>query len=607
MAALLRFAASAYRVTGGRRLRRDHVISGWRRKILVISLLTVAITALLTIILPLYVSSASARLSSAVSFANSSFDPSPLPFSVDSRSSLLPYSSNSSAEGFVSPRFALPITKFDASEGKIDNLRTNFIYHSNWENHSTVINSNDGNMEASASFETQTNVEIKPDVSGWSVPAPKSSEVQTDEVRFGNQGRDMSTSPKSEIHSKVVKHSVGEREVPGSKNSKIPLRYLPPDEALIYAKREIEEAPLVTDDPDLYAPLFLNISVFKRSYELMERILKVYIYRDGERPIFHTPELKGIYASEGWFMKLIEQSRHFVVKDPDRAHLFYLPYSARRMELALYVPDSHNMKPLSRFLRDYVNQISSKYPFWNRTKGSDHFLVACHDWGPYTTTLHAELCKNTIKALCNADVSEGIFVRGKDISLPETTIRIPRRPLRQVGGRPVSQRPILAFFAGNMHGRVRPILLEHWGNGKDEDMKIFGPLPNQISKKMSYIEHMKSSKFCICPMGFEVNSPRIVEAIYYECVPVIIADNFVLPFEEVLDWSAFSVVVAEKDIPSLKDILLGIPLRKYIKMQQCVKRLQRHFLWHPRPEKYDLFHMILHSIWFSRLNHMNPS
>lgn len=227
--------------------------------------------------------------------------------------------------------------------------------------------------------------------------------------------------------------------------------------------------------------------------------------------------------------------------------------------------------------------------------------------GPYTTTLHTELRKNTIKALCNADVSEGIFVRGKDVSLPETTIKIPRRPLRQVGGRPVSRRPILAFFAGNMHGRVRPILLQHWGNGRDDDMRIFGPLPNQIAKKMSYIEHMKSSKFCICPMGFEVNSPRIVEAIYYECVPVIIADNFVLPLEEVLDWSKFSVVVAEKDIPRLKDILLGISVGQYIKMQKCVKRLQRHFLWHTRPEKYDLFHMILHSIWFSRLNHVLSS
>lgn len=39
---------------------------------------------------------------------------------------------------------------------------------------------------------------------------------------------------------------------------------LPPDEALAYAKREIENAPLVTDDQDLYTPLFRNVSVFKR-------------------------------------------------------------------------------------------------------------------------------------------------------------------------------------------------------------------------------------------------------------------------------------------------------------------------------------------------------
>ncbi|XP_050265167.1 probable glycosyltransferase At5g03795 [Quercus robur] len=376
---------------------------------------------------------------------------------------------------------------------------------------------------------------------------------------------------------------------------------LSPNEALVYAKKEIEHAPMVVDDPDLFTPLFQNVSVFKRSYELMEMILKVFIYRDGARPIFHQPHLRGIYASEGWFMRLMEANRQFVTRDPEKAHLFYLPYSARQLETALYVPDSHDMKPLSIFLRDYVNMIAAKYPFWNRTHGSDHFLVACHDWGPYTVTEHEELCKNTIKALCNADQSEGIFIGSKDVSLPETTIRTPRKPLRNVGGNRVSQRPILAFFAGNMHGRVRPTLLKYWSD-KDEDMKVYGPLPIRVSRKMSYVQHMKSSKYCICPMGHEVNSPRIVEAIYYECVPVIIADNFVLPFSEVLDWSAFSVVVAEKDIPKLKEILLAIPMRRYLKMQINVKMVQKHFLWNPRPIRYDLFHMILHSIWFSRLN-----
>ncbi|KAJ4951963.1 hypothetical protein NE237_028795 [Protea cynaroides] len=374
-----------------------------------------------------------------------------------------------------------------------------------------------------------------------------------------------------------------------------------PDEALLYAKKEIKHAPIAIDDPDLYAPLFRNVSIFKRSYELMENILKVYIYPDGRRPIFHQPYLRGIYASEGWFMKLIKENRQFVSRDPKKAHLFYLPYSARQLEISLYVPDSHDLQPLSKYLRDYVNKIAAKYPFWNRTRGSDHFLVACHDWGPYTVNQHKELSRNTIKALCNADLSEGIFVAGKDVSLPETMIRNPRRPLRYVGGKRVSQRLILAFFAGNMHGRVRPILLKHWGD-KDEDMRIYGPLPLSVSRKMSYVEHMKSSRFCICPMGYEVNSPRIVEAIYYECVPVIIADNFVPPFNEVLDWSTFSVIVGEKDIPNLKEILLAIPLRRYLSMQTNVKMLQKHFLWNLRPVRYDLFHMILHSVWFSRLN-----
>ncbi|KAL2545290.1 Exostosin family protein [Forsythia ovata] len=379
------------------------------------------------------------------------------------------------------------------------------------------------------------------------------------------------------------------------------LSSLTPDEALAFAKRNIENAALVGDDPELYAPLFRNVSTFKRSYELMERILKVYIYQEGKRPIFHHPYLRGIYSSEGWFMKLMEENGQFVTKDPEKAHLFYLPYSARQLQKALYVPDSHDLKPLSIILRDYVNMLAAKYPFWNLTHGSNHFLVACHDWGPYILKEHEELQRNTIKALCNADVSEGIFIAGKDVSLPETTIRNPRRPLRNLGGKRVSQRSILAFYAGHMHGRVRPVLLKYWKD-KDEDMRIYGPLSNRITRVMSYPEHMKSSKYCICPMGYEVNSPRIVEAVYYECVPVIIADNFIPPFNEVLNWSAFSVVVAEKDIPKLKEILLSIPSRKYLSMHTNVKMLQKHFHWNAKPVRYDLFHMILHSIWSSRLN-----
>ena len=204
-----------------------------------------------------------------------------------------------------------------------------------------------------------------------------------------------------------------------------------------------------------------------------------------------------------------------------------------------------------------------------------------------------------IRSLCNADLKEGGFVLGKDTLLPETYVRNAQIPNRGLGGKSVSKRKTLAFFAGGMHGYVRPILLQHWGN-KDPDMKIFGELPKSKGNK-NYIRYMKGSKYCICPKGYEVNSPRVVEAIIYEFVPVIISDNFVPPFFEVLKWKSFAVFVLEKDIPNLKSILLSIPEKKYLQMRMGVKKVQQHFLWHRSPVKYDIYHMILHSIWYNRV------
>jgi len=116
-----------------------------------------------------------------------------------------------------------------------------------------------------------------------------------------------------------------------------------------------------------------------RSYDLMERKLKIYVYKEGGKPIFHTPMPRGIYASEGWFMKLMESNKKFVVKDPRKAHLFYIPISIKALRSSLGL-DFQTPKSLADHLKEYVDLIAGKYKFWNRTGGADHFLVACHDW-----------------------------------------------------------------------------------------------------------------------------------------------------------------------------------------------------------------------------------
>ncbi|XP_047321287.1 probable glycosyltransferase At3g07620 [Impatiens glandulifera] len=421
------------------------------------------------------------------------------------------------------------------------------------------------------------------------------TKVSTGKRKMKSEMPPKTVMPIDEMNQLLVRHRRSSRAMKPRWSS-------PLDKEILAAKSQIENAPPAgKNNRELYAPLFRNVSMFKRSYELMERTLKVYVYREGEKPIFHQPILKGLYASEGWFMKLMERNNRFVVKDPRKAHLFYMPFSSRMLEHTLYVRNSHDRTNLRQYLKLYSETIASKYRFWNRTGGADHFLVACHDWAPYETRHHMEHC---LKALCNADVTAG-FKIGRDVSLPETYVRSARNPLRDLGGYPPSKRDILAFYAGNMHGYLRTILLEKWKD-RDPEMKILGPMPPGVASKMNYIQHMKTSKYCICPKGYEVNSPRVVEAIFYECVPVIISDNFVPPFFEVLDWNAFSVIVAEKDIEKLKEILVSIPEKRYLELQLGVRKVQQHFLWHPKPLKYDLFHMTLHSIWYNRVFQMKP-
>lgn len=373
------------------------------------------------------------------------------------------------------------------------------------------------------------------------------------------------------------------------------------DRELQHARRQIDNAPIIQNTFGLHASLFRNVSMFVRSYELMERVLKVYVYNEGEKPIFHQPGMRGIYASEGWFMKLMEGNKKFVVRDPRKAHLFYLPFSSSKLRKMLYEKNFETRKDLEKHMKNYIDAIARRYRFWNRTNGADHFLAACHDWAPKFTRNNMGSC---IRALCNSNLASD-FKIGKDVSLPVTYIRTSQNPTIDVGGNPPSERPILAFFAGGLHGYLRPILLKHWHN-KVADMKIFGPMPRDLEGKTKYRELMKSSKYCICARGYEVHTPRIVESIHYECVPVIISDNYVPPFLEVLNWEAFAVFVLEKDVPNLRNILLLIPEEKYLEMQRRVKMVQQHFLWHIKPEKYDLFHMTLHSIWYNRVFKVKP-
>ncbi|CAL5409279.1 unnamed protein product [Camellia sinensis] len=96
-----------------------------------------------------------------------------------------------------------------------------------------------------------------------------------------------------------------------------------------------------------------------RSYLEMEKQLKVFVYEEEDPPVFHCGPCKHTYAIEGLFIQSMEISK-FRTRDPERAHLFFLPFSVTMITQVVYVVDSHDWSPMKNTAKDYVDVIANK-------------------------------------------------------------------------------------------------------------------------------------------------------------------------------------------------------------------------------------------------------
>ncbi|KAI6646744.1 Exostosin-2 [Oopsacas minuta] len=77
-------------------------------------------------------------------------------------------------------------------------------------------------------------------------------------------------------------------------------------------------------------------------------------------------------------------------------------------------------------------------------------------------------------------------------------------------------------------------------------------------ENVNYSHILLSSKYCLLLLGYRYSTPDLLDVMMQGCVPVYIHADYMLPFEEVLDWRLIGVPLRPAFVPQILTILKRI-------------------------------------------------
>ena len=199
----------------------------------------------------------------------------------------------------------------------------------------------------------------------------------------------------------------------------------------------------------------------------------------------------------------------------------------------------------------------SQLPYWNN--GKKHVVF---DFTDFPNTFYSN--KNV--SIFKSAFSLKHYNLKKDVSIPQ----FPRyRFSDEIIDKYSKQK--LVSFKGHPRKGLNPIRdkLFEMNDNKELIVKEFSNNPNDFefkigktmeilpsNDKYSYLNLLFTSRFSLLPRGNGwALSYRHIEAMNVGSIPVIISDNYVLPFSELIDWNSCSIRVKENELDNLLEIV----------------------------------------------------
>lgn len=115
---------------------------------------------------------------------------------------------------------------------------------------------------------------------------------------------------------------------------------------------------------------------------------------------------------------------------------------------------------------------------------------------------------------------------------------------------------------------------KNWKEMKDERCDE----DNKEYDKYDYEVLLQNSTFCLVPRGRRLGSFRFLETLKNGCIPVVLSNGWILPFSEVIDWSASIIMGDERSLLQILDVVRSIEPVKIFRMKQQTQIIWNQYL-----------------------------
>ncbi|CAL1139576.1 unnamed protein product [Cladocopium goreaui] len=322
--------------------------------------------------------------------------------------------------------------------------------------------------------------------------------------------------------------------------------------------------------------------------------LKVYVYpapktRTATRSLLHDGNylnamsagmplqcLFGMYGTELLFHQWFLQEAAACESTPEDADLFYVPSYFKCIEVLNYFDhfDSEETEA-SKLFNKTLKELDAGS--WQRRGGADHIFL--FSWGRHPCRIPAwreplqSVIQLQVEDHCedlNYQSPEASFSRWKDLIIPGHVDQWRVEALRKAN-RPMKSRDVLVAF----HGRSAENT-ESYGNVtiRTKIMRYLQGLPGVSVGGFveEYHKLMGRSRFCLAPRGITPWTIHLFVAMLAGCIPVILSDDLEAPFQDLLDWSSFSIKWPTERVQDLYEYLKSLPVDLVSEMKTAVDR-----------------------------------